>query len=25
VAVVVFLPNGVLGGLAKIASRWSRP
>jgi branched-chain amino acid transport system permease protein len=25
VAVVVFLPNGVFGGLAKIASRWSRP
>jgi len=25
VGVVVFLPNGILGGLAKIASRWSRP
>jgi branched-chain amino acid transport system permease protein len=24
VAVVVFLPNGILGGLAKLASRWSR-
>jgi branched-chain amino acid transport system permease protein len=25
VGVVVFLPNGILGGLAKLASRWSRP
>jgi branched-chain amino acid transport system permease protein len=25
VGVVVFLPNGILGGLAKITSRWSRP
>jgi branched-chain amino acid transport system permease protein len=25
VAVVMFLPNGVLGGLAKLASRWGRP
>ena len=24
VAVVIFLPNGILGGLAKLASRWSR-
>jgi len=24
VGVVVFLPNGILGGLAKLASRWSR-
>jgi branched-chain amino acid transport system permease protein len=24
VAVVMFLPNGILGGLAKLASRWSR-
>jgi len=25
VAVVMFLPNGVLGGLAKLTTRWSRP
>jgi branched-chain amino acid transport system permease protein len=25
VAVVMFLPNGVLGGLAKLTSRWGRP
>ena len=25
VAVVILLPNGILGGLAKLASRWSRP
>jgi len=25
VTVVIFLPNGVLGGLAKLAARWSRP
>jgi len=25
VGVVVFLPNGILGGLAKITSRWIRP
>jgi branched-chain amino acid transport system permease protein len=25
VAVVMFLPNGVVGGLAKLASRWGRP
>jgi branched-chain amino acid transport system permease protein len=25
VTVVTFLPNGVLGGLAKLAARWSRP
>lgn len=25
VAVVMFLPNGVLGGLAKLATLWSRP
>ncbi len=24
VAVVIFLPNGILGGLARLASRWSR-
>ena len=24
VAVVMFLPNGILGGLAKLSSRWSR-
>ena len=24
VAVVMFLPNGILGGLSKIFSRWSR-
>jgi branched-chain amino acid transport system permease protein len=24
VAVVIFLPNGILGGLTKLASRWSR-
>jgi branched-chain amino acid transport system permease protein len=25
VAVVILLPNGILGGVAKLASRWSRP
>ncbi len=25
VAVVILLPNGIVGGLAKLASRWSRP
>jgi branched-chain amino acid transport system permease protein len=25
VTVVMFLPNGVLGGLSKLAARWSRP
>jgi branched-chain amino acid transport system permease protein len=25
VAVVIFLPNGILGGLAKLTARWSRP
>jgi len=25
VVVVVFLPNGILGGLSRIAARWSRP
>ncbi|HUI12499.1 MAG TPA: branched-chain amino acid ABC transporter permease [Xanthobacteraceae bacterium] len=25
VTVVMFLPNGILGGLAKLAARWSRP
>jgi branched-chain amino acid transport system permease protein len=24
VAVVIFLPNGILGGLAKLTARWSR-
>jgi branched-chain amino acid transport system permease protein len=24
VVVVMFLPNGILGGLAKIAARWQR-
>ena len=25
VAVVILLPDGIVGGLAKLASRWSRP
>ena len=25
VMVVIFLPNGVLGGLAKLSARWRRP
>ena len=24
IAVVMFLPNGILGGLAKLTSRWSK-
>ena len=24
VAVVIFLPNGILGGLARLTARWSR-